>query len=53
MSPLPHGSQVSESELCVPSLKVYLRAKHEIFQADQIKTRLSAWEKLSSDPEVP
>ena len=50
--PLPHGKEVSDLELCMPSLKAYLSTKKDLFMGGQIKTKLNEWEKLTSDPEV-
>ena len=50
--PSGHENQVSDMENYIPALKTYLRAKHERFQAGQIKTKLNNWKRMVSDPEV-
>ena len=39
--PSGHENRLSDMENYIPALKVYLRAKHEGFQAGQIKTKLN------------
>ena len=50
--PSGHENQVSDMENYIHALKTYLRAKHERFQAGQIKTKLNNWKRMTSDPEV-
>ena len=50
--PSGHENQVSDIENYIPALKTYLWAKHERFQAGQIKTKLNNWKRMTSDPEV-